>query len=255
MPEDDSTTGTEGDRIAGGQDGEGQDAGDRLADGTDSNKPIPYSRFKDVNEKLRQKEQAFQEMQGKLSQYETYLTSPDVQQALQSFKASQADPDSSPDDTSDDFDPYDAKSFDDRVANVISRALDEKLKPLQSTVERQVWDKQLTDAQRRFGNRFDWTKDQQQVVQKMQQIPGLTIEEAFALVDYQRREAGGELGDVGIETGTGSAVAGQIRSNRSSDSLTEEEARVASRFEMKPEEYMKFKKEAEAITAGELRTA
>src|SRR3990172_3839051 len=239
--EDDSTGGSLDAGVTGG--------GDNLADGSDPAKPIPYKRFSEVNSKYKAASDELAQTKQKLSQYESYLTSPSVQAAIQAAAKPAAKPE--PVAAEEEFDPYDKDSLNRIIQANLTKVFDEQVRPIRELVQRQAWDGQLNDAKRVFGDRFDWNKDQQLVLNKLREVPALTITEAFTLVQAGRNglDLGGSFGgSAGIETGTGNTAS--RASANASETLTSDEKVMAKRFQMSEGEYRKFKKEAEAVKEG-----
>src|SRR3990167_7186471 len=120
-----------------------------LADGSDSSKPVPYTRFKEVNDKAKTLEDKAKELESKVSQYETYLTNPTVQEALRSAQNPKPQSQATPTDDGA-WDPYDRKSVESAVSKAVEAALGQHVKPIRDIVQRNLWDNQVRDAQAAF---------------------------------------------------------------------------------------------------------
>lgn len=249
---------TSGAPSAGGAPSSG---GAPLADGSDPSKPIPYARFKEVNDRAKdaetrriEAETKRQEAEARASQYETYLASPQVQEALRA--AASPKPQSGVPISNEPYDPYNPESIARLIRQELSSAFEREVKPVKELVQRNVFDQQIREAQAAFRGKpgADWTKDQPAIFQQLRETPGLTATEAWILVQAKRQglEAGG-YSSHGVEVGSGNGAPRNFEPEP--DQLTSEELVAAQRFGLTPEQYLEGKKQSQSIRDGKIPAA
>lgn len=209
-------------------------------------KYVPANRFHAVNEDLKAEKAKRETLEAQVKQYEAVLTDPRVAAAL---NAPAGKPSARPvDDVEDTYDPFDKEKMSKYFGKMVQDAIAQHVAPVRDAVTRQLWTQQEQQAISAFGKE-NFEKDRQAVLNKVRQLPGLSLVEAAILVKAERD--GLDRAPAGYD-GVGTANGGHrgrptgADDADSPDSLSADEKQMAANFGISEDDYLKEKRIGEA---------
>lgn len=210
---------------------------------TTAGKTVPLDEHTKLRTRAQAAEAELAKSQALQNTYAKVFADPEVRSVVQRRftggqpAAAPAAP-AAPADADAEWDPYEPEN----VKRLIASTMEEQMRPFRDNMQRMLWQTQIDDAKRKYAGRFNWDRDQAAIIQKVTDIPNVTVAEAFALVDYDRSVAASTTGNgapAGSEVMTGGQTPSSMTANPASTTLSDEERYVASRMGVSEDDYVK----------------